>query len=580
MDPRKQSIFIWQDFVIGDAGKIVALLKAAGFETAILHHENLAGWRTTSRIALARACQAAGIEVLASAAVYGISPVWEGEQAAAIVKQFALDGFVFDAEDARYDGTDHPNSRAIQLLSAYKAATDKPSVWCWWPLIHSMATAKTYRTFHTGETLKAAMTKADYGMPMAYWEGNTVAHAIQYVEESYNQWRKWTNKPLIMAGRSYVGDNGTPTPAAIRAYHARARELGAIGVTWWSMQHAVKLPEVWSALTGLDQTQEPQEPEETYMYKDKAIGLYTETADWVNPDFDFVIGKAGKGYETPNQNLKAIELKATAEGKPFIGLYQFSMAYYTGQQYPMDPRMWPTLNMDYPMQMFQRAFLNRDVKAIIIEVTDPCDHTGKPGSPSWVSFAAREFMKRAGAWMTENKPGVKLLLGSSSAFIQKYAPAMTSWADEYPALIIQDGKKPLDESYPQASDKALYLVDSNAWELWKYAESLVLFNGDREKMMQFLGIAAVEPKPEPEPVGIRFRVIGSRLRLRKEPHGKGEFIQWLEVGTPLPFLGLTYANRDLVRGTWIKTQVTINGKTVSGYACFADIFKAYLEQVA
>jgi hypothetical protein len=214
------------------------------------------------------------------------------------------------------------------------------------------------------------------------------------------------------------------------------------------------------------------------------------------------------------------------------------------------------------MQMFERAFLNRNVKAIVIEVTDPNDHTGKPGSPAWVSFAAREFMLRANDWLKTNKPGVPLILGSSNAFIQQYAPDMNQWAHQYPSLIIQDA--PLDPatSYPLGTEKPMYLGASDGFWGWKYHNHLVLFNGDTAKLNKYFGIA-----PAPEPVIATQGIVnlqGLNLRSDADPTDDTNRLGSLRLGAPVEILG---RETDAAGNVWFKVQVegfvaaTWKGKT-------------------
>jgi hypothetical protein len=254
-----KSIYIWQISAIcgGDVNKIAATLRAAGFQSAILHDAHLENWRTPARIALIAALKAVGIEPTGGAAVYGANPALEGQQAGAICKEFGLSAFTFDAEVA-FDTISHPDSAAVNLLHAFRgsAPTGTKAGWCWWAFSQSSDGKITY---HPKSILWAAMASnygnADFGIPMMYWSwGDDMLAAVKYLEESWRQWRLYTDKPLIPAGRAYIGDGGTPIPAAIAGFEKRARELGADGVAWWSMQHAldtVHLPTIWPALAAL-----------------------------------------------------------------------------------------------------------------------------------------------------------------------------------------------------------------------------------------------------------------------------------------------------------------------------------------
>ncbi len=293
-----KSTFAWQIPTIlgGDVDKIAAMLKAANFQSVILHSETLAAWKLNKRPEMVRALKAVGITPVGGAAVYGADPVSEGRQAAALCNEFGLSAFVFDAEST-FDATPNSDSGAVKLIKAFRAGAPGVSVgWCWWAMYQSRPDKKTGRiaTWHPKSVLWSAMTPgygdADFGVPMAYWSwGDSPQAAIAYLKESWSQWRAVTDKPLVPAGRAYIGDGGTATPEAIAAFEDAARVLGAVGVCWWSLQHAldaVHLPGVWEALAKLtpfddviDPVPEPipqPEPEPT------PAGLFMVAARFVN----------------------------------------------------------------------------------------------------------------------------------------------------------------------------------------------------------------------------------------------------------------------------------------------------------
>lgn len=254
-----KSIFIWQIAAIngGNLVEIASMLKAGGFQSAILHSANLAGWRSVERVALIDELRKVGIQPIGGVAVYGANPTLEGQQAAAICRDYGLSAFVFDAESA-FDAVPDASSAAVKLLWAFKAGVDESvqAGWCWWPLHHKPGGTGVY---HPKSILWGAMQpnygNADFGLPMMYWNwGDDPDSAVRYANESWAQWREITDKPLCPVGRAYIGDAGTAKPDAMRAFESRVREMGAEGVTWWSLQHAldaVHLPGVWPALVSM-----------------------------------------------------------------------------------------------------------------------------------------------------------------------------------------------------------------------------------------------------------------------------------------------------------------------------------------
>ena len=255
-----KSIYLWDLSAChgGDILKIVSDLVAGNFESVILHSTNVGNWRTTARIALTKALQATGIAVFGGCAVYGADPYGEGKQAGLICKNLNLAGWIFDAESA-FDVCDHPDSAAVHVLQEFSSNAQAGALkgWCWWALPHTPG--KPASEYHPNSILRAAMLTgygdADFGMPMMYWSwGDDAASAVKYLNESFGQWRESTSKPIVPVGRAYIGDGGTAKSDAITAFEARARELGAVGVSWWSMQHALNtnaLSGVWDALAAL-----------------------------------------------------------------------------------------------------------------------------------------------------------------------------------------------------------------------------------------------------------------------------------------------------------------------------------------
>lgn len=252
-----KSLFVWATPTEyrGDTQRMAREIAAAGFQTALLHSAYLSTWRTAERVALVAALRAEGVRAIGSAAVYGNDPAAEGRQAAGLCEQYNLEAFVFDAE-SRWDAQPNADSNTVKLLQTFRAHAPAGTLagWCWW----SMYKSPSGGTWHPMSVLWAAMHEqygaADFGMPMAYWSwGNTAPDAVRYLEACWKQWREITDKPVIPAGRAYIGDGGVPNAAAIAAFEARARSLGAAGITWWDYGHAAELGEIWAALRATPQ---------------------------------------------------------------------------------------------------------------------------------------------------------------------------------------------------------------------------------------------------------------------------------------------------------------------------------------
>lgn len=501
-----KAIFVWNDSKIGNPAVVAARLKGAGFECAYLHSVYLSTWRTSSRVALVTELKAVGIKVFASCGVYGDKPAQEGQQAAKIVNDYHLDGFIFDAEST-FDGQPTPDSNAVHMITAYKAATSKPCAWCWWAFHKYTVSGKP---LHPVKILQVAMQYADYGMPMIYWSwGDDPDNAIRYLNASISQWREVTQKPLIIAGRAYIGNEGTAKPEAISAFDARCRQLnGVASTTWWSMEHAVdnvNVPGVWAALAALPGwigSDEEKPVENVNIYKTYAVGQYvTNETQLTNPDLAFVVGNAGDVTNGPNSRLKPIELKAASMGMHFIPLWNLDISWYEDTQKTPGPA-WPTIAGDVPLQAFIAALQNRSFRACIIRVMDDKMTNGEPHGKVYLDYAVHRFVERASDWLWREKKAILIFQSSYDEFIQPYAPTIYDWCGYWDSCIEQytTSVANLDESYPKASDKPRFHIGEyepgkSRWRFWYYFNGTVdlyLFNGNKAQLASFLDVAVPE----------------------------------------------------------------------------------------
>lgn len=242
-----------------------------------------------------------------------------------------------------------------------------------------------------------------------------------------------------------------------------------------------------------------------------AIGLYTETANWTNPNFDFICGFAGFSWEETPSNLKAIDEKAAAEGKPFFVWYKFNVDAYSRAQFDADDARWPPPEKDEILQKLILIMRNRNIAGVVIEVLDHKDHAGTVQLPAYVSYAAGTLVGRVGDWLARNKPGVKLMVASSNAFISAYAQNMNNWVGKYNSCAVQKATKPLVDSLPAPDDKPAYLDNRATCEFWRYYEmgtanartglgslGLVTFrHGDRAYLYKWLGFGQDTTAPAP-----------------------------------------------------------------------------------
>lgn len=186
-----------------------------------------------------------GLLVLGWGFLYGKDPKGEATLAVSQVKNLGLDGYILDAE-GMFDGQPTAEANAYTITRIIKdAIPDTPLAYCGFPRIWS---PKTGGEWHPAKVVRAFMSACDAASPMTYWDGESPAWAAEFLQQSYEQYRRITDKPYVPAGRAYIGDAGKATKETIAAFQARADVLGIKGISWWFLDHAVKYPAIRDGL--------------------------------------------------------------------------------------------------------------------------------------------------------------------------------------------------------------------------------------------------------------------------------------------------------------------------------------------
>lgn len=512
---RDKGIFLWCYWDISFDPVVVADWAVdGGFESVYVHVFDGANEASYARLEngryvdhvnctdeLVAELRSRGLTIYGWGAPYGRNLAGEIAMMISQTKRYSLDGLVIDAE-VTWDAHANAVADTRTIITSYQAqCPGVPVAWCWWPLFES----STGVPWHPVAILREAMKFADAGMPMAYWEGSTAALAVAYLNRAWSLWTRETAKPIIPAGRAWTGDGGEATRDAVLAFDARARALGAAGITWWDFQHAVKLPACWQALKETKPFTQTEEPKPMTDWTKNPIGLYTKTASWTNAAFDFIIGHAGESWNDPNPNLKPIEERAATYNQVFGALWDFDVDFYSYNQYLADEAHWPPEANDQPLQKAIRALTSRAPKFVVVRLNTYLNYqTGKAEDPGYISYAAQVFCGRLSDWLARNKPGCKLVLATSHDWITAHAPNVNNWGYRYATMISQAAVNPLvANAYPQETDKVKnYISIRETNEFWWYYDTatvdLILFYlGDRAKFAQWLGEAVQVPDTTP-----------------------------------------------------------------------------------
>ena len=183
---------------------------------------------------------------------YGAEPEAEGEAGATEAERLDLDGYIFDVE-TRFESQPDPVGRGTRMVQRFKAKSQKPTAWCSWSIFtNPYPSSPSYGSpWHNAALAKAGMALCDFALPMVYWPNSGAYWARFWLDKAIEQWRKFTDKSIIPAGRAYTGDGGTVTPEGVVAFGARTRELGLPGETWWSLYHCLGQTTSWAAFCNL-----------------------------------------------------------------------------------------------------------------------------------------------------------------------------------------------------------------------------------------------------------------------------------------------------------------------------------------
>lgn len=260
----------------GNAAKTAALLKRLGFNE---FSPKIADGYAQMNPGLTRAyvdtLHNAGIKVTGFVAPYGANPAAEGKLYTKLVNDLGLDGLIFDVETT-FENKPEAIQNTRTILANFTASV--PTAFCSWARHYSPSGTQWHPVNIAQEWLK----RCDYGMPMMYWYEGGPDRAVWMLEEAIRQWGLFTDKPIIAAGRAYNGDGGTALPSAMKTFAETAREKKNIRqITWWSMDHAIKLG-LTDTLAEINAVAQPTQP----------------TGDYVTrKEFDDLLARLRAGYQ-------------------------------------------------------------------------------------------------------------------------------------------------------------------------------------------------------------------------------------------------------------------------------------------
>jgi hypothetical protein len=213
-------------------------------------------------------------------------------------------------------------------------------------------------------------------------------------------------------------------------------------------------------------------------YTKNALGRFVLDSNFSTSGISFVVGLCAN-LNGINPEFKSIVERTHLAKLPLLAFYPYDANYYT--QFFMDREdLLPPLKDDIQFQNLINSLKFKTYQAVVIDISSPFDPNGKPVDPQWIFWGSQMFVKRVKKWLDVNKPTANLFISTNDEIVKKYSPNMPEWIVDYDTFVNQMDK--ISGSYP--TTKPRYY--GQTWMFWKYWTNLVLFNGSRSELNDFL----------------------------------------------------------------------------------------------
>lgn len=252
-----KGFFIWKlkNCEGGDPNAITAVAQKAGLSYVLIKvadRDNIYNYDYERRLDLvppvARALQAAGIQVWGWQYIYGDDPLGEARKAVQRIRQLNLDGFVVNAErQFKEAGKDVVARRYMKELTSTVPET---------PIALS-----TYRfpSYHPQFPYKDFLAFSDFAMPQVYWMGATNPD-VQLTKSLREYQRINSSVPIIPTGYAFSEHGYSPKPNEVELFMRTAKTLNLKSVNFWEWSSARnQLPEIWKTISDFSWSGVPRE---------------------------------------------------------------------------------------------------------------------------------------------------------------------------------------------------------------------------------------------------------------------------------------------------------------------------------
>lgn len=183
------------------------------------------------------ALRAKGLKVWGWHYVYGYNPVGEAAIAVQRVKQFALDGYVIDAE-AEYKLPGRDAAARSFMNELRKGLPNTPVALC----------SYRFPTYHPQLPWKDFLNKCDYNMPQVYWQSaHNPAEQLNRCVREFQALSPF--RPIMPTGPVYKVGDWMPTPSETVEFLNTARSLNLSSANFfeWYYARTIMKP-VWDSI--------------------------------------------------------------------------------------------------------------------------------------------------------------------------------------------------------------------------------------------------------------------------------------------------------------------------------------------
>jgi len=252
-----KGFYIWQIPKCdgGDPAKIAARAQAAGLSHVLIKIADGPAWaynydydRQVDLIPpVAWALKNVGVEVWGWHYVLGDNPVDEARLAVERMKALGLDGYAIDAEGEYRTMKKAP--AAQEYMDVLRAGLGDTPI---------ALSSYRFPKYHLDFPFDSFLKKCDYAMPQVYFmEAHNPAEQLERSVEQYMALNY--ARPVIPTAPAYASPTWRPTPAELKTFFQKAKDLKLTAANAWSWDYSTQKEylDLWDAIADFEWNPSP-----------------------------------------------------------------------------------------------------------------------------------------------------------------------------------------------------------------------------------------------------------------------------------------------------------------------------------